>query len=200
MLNAGVEVRLHTEVTPELAAQIKPDVLIVAVGAEPIIPQIPGIDGNNVIIANDLPNNYDKVGQKVIVLGGGLVGCETALHLAIEGRKVTVIEMMEMLCPDANQRYRPLLMAQLEKHVKCRTGMRGMQVTAKGILCTDKDGKETFLEGDTIICAAGQRPRKDTAEKLRDSAPEVIEIGDCIKASNVTQALFQGYWAGADIE
>jgi 2,4-dienoyl-CoA reductase-like NADH-dependent reductase (Old Yellow Enzyme family)/thioredoxin reductase len=200
MLKAGVDVRLDTEVTPELAAQISPDVLIVAVGAEPIIPPIHGIDGKNVIIANDLPDNYEKVGNRVVVLGGGLVGCETALHLAMEGRDVTVIEMMDSLCPDANQRYRPLLMAQLEKHVKWRTGMRGVQVTAKGILCADRYGNENLFEADTVICATGQRPRRDAADKLRDSAPEVIEIGDCVKASNVTQALFQGYWAGADIE
>ncbi len=200
MLNAGVDVRLNTEVIPALAAHIRPDVLIVAVGAEPIIPQIPGIDGNNVIIANNLPDNYEKVGNKVVVLGGGLVGCEIALHMAMEGRGVTVIEMMDSLCPDANQRYRPLLMAQLNQHVRYKTGMRGVQVTDKGILCSDKDGNKTFLEADTIICAAGQRSCRDTAIKLKESAPEVIEIGDCVKSSNVTQALFQGYWAGADIE
>ncbi|NLA75736.1 MAG: FAD-dependent oxidoreductase, partial [Deltaproteobacteria bacterium] len=83
----------ETEVTPELAAQIGPDVLIVAVGAEPIIPPIPGIDGKNVITANALPNQYNKVGQRVIVLGGGLVGCETALYLALGNREVTVIEV-----------------------------------------------------------------------------------------------------------
>jgi 2,4-dienoyl-CoA reductase-like NADH-dependent reductase (Old Yellow Enzyme family)/thioredoxin reductase len=200
MLKAGVDVRLDTEVTPDLAAQVKPDVLIVAVGAEPIIPSIPGIDGKNVIIANNLPYNYEKVGKKVIVLGGGLVGCETALHLAMEGRDVTVIEMMESLCPDANQRYRPLLMDQLEKHVKHITGMCGIQVTSKGLLCADTDGNETFFEADAVICAAGQRPRRGVADRLRDSAPEAIEIGDCVKASNITHALFQGYWAGADIE
>ncbi len=200
MLNAGVDVRMNTEVTPEFASKIRPDVLIVAVGAEPVIPRIPGIDGENVIIANDLPDNYQKVGKKVAVLGGGLVGCETALHMAMEDRDVTVIEMMESLCPDANQRYRPLLMAQLEKHVRCITGMSGVQITSKGILCAAKRGDKTFLEADTIICAAGQRPRKDMVDRLRDSAPEVIAIGDCVKASNVTQALFQGYWAGADIE
>ncbi|NLD38492.1 MAG: FAD-dependent oxidoreductase [Desulfatiglans sp.] len=200
MRNAGVDIRLSTEVTPALAAQIRPDVLIVAVGAEPIIPPIPGIDGENVIMANDLPDDLEKVGQMVIVMGGGLVGCETALHMAMEERDVTVIEMMESLCPDANQRYRPLLMAQLEKHVKCITGMRGVQVTAKGILCADRDSHETFLEADSVICATGQRPRRDIADVLKDCAPEVIKIGDCVKASNVTQALFQGYWAGADIE
>ncbi|MBN1904240.1 MAG: FAD-dependent oxidoreductase [Deltaproteobacteria bacterium] len=200
MLKAGVDIRMNTEVTPELAAQIRPDVLIVAVGAEPIIPQIPGIDGENVIIANDLPDNFKKVGNKVVVVGGGLVGCETALHMAMEGREVTVIEMMGNLCPDANQRYRPLLMAQLERDVRCITGMRGVQITDKGILCADRDGNTTLFEADSVICAAGQRPCRDAADVLKDSAPEVIEIGDCVKASNVTQTLFQGFWAGVDIE
>ncbi|NLA75737.1 MAG: hypothetical protein GX846_09770 [Deltaproteobacteria bacterium] len=91
-------------------------------------------------------------------------------------------------------------MDQLEKHVKCITGMRGIQVTDKGILCADKDGNEIFLKAESVICAAGQRPRSKIVKMLRDSAPEVIEIGDCVKVANVTQAVFQGYWAGVDIE
>ena len=197
---AGVDVRLKTEVTPDFVEQFKPDVLIVAVGAEPIIPPIPGIDGSNVIIANDLPEKYDKAGQKVAVLGGGLVGCETALHLAQDGKEVTVIEMMDKICPDANPRYRPLLIDQLEKYVTCCTGLRGVCITEKGLVCTDKEGNEILFAADTIICALGQKPLRSVAESLRDCAPEVIEIGDCVKASNVTQAVFQGYWAGIDIE
>ncbi len=200
MENAGVEIRKNTEVTPELAEQLKPDVLIVAVGAEPIVPPLSGIDGDNVIIANDLPDKYDKVGKKVAVLGGGLVGCETALHLALNNKDVTVIEMLDKLCIDANARYRPLLMAQVEKYVTCMTGMRGMHVTDKGIICADRDGNETLFEADTVICAVGQKPLRGIAEGLKDCAPEVIEIGDCTKAADVTQAVFQGYWAGVDID
>ena len=76
----------------------------------------------------------------------------------------------------------------------------GVRVTEKGLVCTDKEDNEILFAADTIICALGQKPLRSVAESLRDCAPEVIEIGDCLKASNVTQAVFQGYWAGVDIE
>jgi 2,4-dienoyl-CoA reductase-like NADH-dependent reductase (Old Yellow Enzyme family)/NADPH-dependent 2,4-dienoyl-CoA reductase/sulfur reductase-like enzyme len=200
MEKAGVDVQLNTEVTTDYVEDIKPDVLIIAVGAEPVIPPIPGIDNPNVIIANDLPDKYAKVKNKVVIIGGGLVGCETALHLALEGKTVTVIEMLDSVCPDANPRYRPLLLDQLKKHVSCRTNTRGARVTEEGLVCADTDGIEILFKADTIICAVGQRPLRDVAEELRDSAPEVIETGDCVKPGNVTDAVFRGYWAGIDIE
>jgi pyruvate/2-oxoglutarate dehydrogenase complex dihydrolipoamide dehydrogenase (E3) component len=201
MEKAGVDVRLNTEVTPDLVKSMNPDLIIIAVGAEPIIPSMPGIDGSNVIIANDLPDQYDKVGHMVVVLGGGLVGCETAVHMAQEGKDVAVIEMLHEVCLDANPRYRPLLLDQLEKQlVTCRTDMRGVRITEEGLVCADKDGNEILFDADTIICAAGQKPLRSVVDKLRDCAPEVMEIGDCVKPANVTEAVFRGYWAGIDID
>ena len=91
-------------------------------------------------------------------------------------------------------------MTELENHVTCITGMRGVGITDKGIACMDTDDNEVTFKADTIICAVGQKPLRNIAENLRDSAPEVIEIGDCVKVSNVTEAVFRGYWAGIDIE
>jgi pyruvate/2-oxoglutarate dehydrogenase complex dihydrolipoamide dehydrogenase (E3) component len=200
MERAGVDIRMNTEVTPDLVGSLKPDVLIIAVGAEPIIPPLPGIDSPKAIVANDLPDKYDTVGSKVVVLGGGLVGCETAVHLAQEGKDVTLIEMLHELGPDANPRYRPLLLDQLEKLVTCKTETRGIHITEKGLVCADEDDNEILFCADTIICAVGQKPLHNVAEKLRDCAPEVIEIGDCVKPGHVTEALFHGYWAGIDID
>ena len=200
MEKAGVDVRLNTEVTPEVVESIHPDVLIIAVGAEPIIPSMPRMDGSNVIIANDLPDQYDKIGHKVVVLGGGLVGCETAVYMAKEGKEVTVIEMLQEVCPEANPRYRPLLLDQLEKLVTCRTDMRGLRITEEGLVCADKEGNEILFDADTIICAVGQKPLRSVVDKLRDCAPEVMEIGDCVKPASVTEAVFRGYWAGMDID
>jgi len=200
MEKAGVDVRMNTEVTPDLVESIKPDVLIIAVGAEPIIPPLPGIDSPKVIIANDLPDKHDIVGAKVVVLGGGLVGCETAVHMAQQGKDVTVIEMLHELCPDANPRYRPLLLDQLEKLVTCKTETRGIRITQEGLVCSNQDGNEIISDADTIICAVGQKPLRGVVEKLRDCAPEVIEIGDCVKPGHVTEAVFRGYWAGIDID
>jgi 2,4-dienoyl-CoA reductase-like NADH-dependent reductase (Old Yellow Enzyme family)/thioredoxin reductase len=196
---AGVEVRLNTEVTPEYCEIIKPDVLIIAVGAEPIIPPLPGIEGSNVIVANYVYENRDKIGSKVVVLGGGQVGCETALHLAQEGKDVTVVEMLPEVCLDANARQRPLLLAQLDKFVSCRTNLRGVRVTETGLLCMAQDGKEVLLEADTVICAVGQRSRREVVEKLSNCAPEVMEVGDCVQPARVTEAVFRGYHAGLDV-
>jgi 2,4-dienoyl-CoA reductase-like NADH-dependent reductase (Old Yellow Enzyme family)/thioredoxin reductase len=199
MALTGVEVRLNTEVTPALAEEIGPDVLIVAAGASPVVPPIPGIDGGNVILASDLADNRERVGQKVVILGGGLVGCETAVHLAREGRAVTVVEMLPEVCLDANGRHRPLLLAELEKSVTCRTGLRGERIEKGGLVCRDADGNELFFKADTIVVAVGQRPRRDVADSLRDCAPEVIEIGDVVKPAQVTQAVFRGHFAALDI-
>ena len=196
---AGVEVRLDTEVTPALCDELKPDALIVAVGAEPLVPTIPGIDGENVVIANDLYKNRDKVGKKVVVLGGGLVGCETAVHLAREGRDVTVVEMLRDVCLDANARHRPILVAELNKSAKCRTGLKGVRIDGNGLYCTDGDGNELFFKADTVVVAVGQRSSRAAADSLRDCAPEVQEIGDCVKPAQVTQAVFRGHFAALDL-
>jgi NADPH-dependent 2,4-dienoyl-CoA reductase/sulfur reductase-like enzyme len=202
---AGVEVRLNTEVTPELAAGIAPDVLIVAVGASPVVPPIPGLKaddgslGESVIVANELYQKRDLVGRKVAVLGGGLVGCETAAHLAREGHDVTVVEMLGELCPDANGGHRPLLLAELDKTVTARTGLRGARVEKNGLVCTDGDGNEVLIEADTVVVAVGQRANRAAADSLRDCAPEVYEIGDCVRPAQVTQAVFRGHFAALDI-
>ena len=196
---AGVEVRLNTEVTPALAATLAPDALIVAVGAEPVIPQIPGIDGDNVVIANALYEERERLGNKIVVLGGGLVGCETAVHLAQEGRDVTVIEMLRDVCLDANGRHRPILIAELGKSVKCRTGLKGVRIDKSGLTCVDEDRNELFFKADTVVVAVGQRALRSAADSLRDCAPEVQEIGDCVRPAQVTQAVFRGHFAALDL-
>ncbi len=111
------------------------------------------------------------------MLGGGLVGCETAVHLAREGHDVTVVEMLGELCPDANGRHRPLLLAELDKTVTARTGLRGVRVEKKGLVCTDGDGSEVLIEADTVVVAVGQRANRAIADSLRDCAPRSTSSG-----------------------
>ncbi len=196
---AGVEVRLNTEVTPDYAASVKPDVLIIAVGAQPVLPDIPGITGPNVVTVNALPDEMGRVGNRVVVLGGGQSGCEAALHLAQTGREVTVVEQQSNICLDANGRHRPLLLEQLRECVKIETSTKAVAVTLRGLVCADANGTETLISADTILCAAGQRPLRDVAESLYASAPEIHELGDCVKPAQVTQAVFRGYFAALDI-
>lgn len=196
---AGVEIRLNTEVTPAYAAKEKPQALIIATGSRPLVPPIKGLDGDNVIIVNQYYKEKAKVGNRVIVFGGGLAGCECAIHLGQEGKEVELIEMRPALAPDANVRHRPLLLAQIEKYVHVHTQYKGLEVTPEGVLCQDPQGQRVLVLGDTVICALGQRSRTDVVEALQDSAPFVRVIGDAAKVSTITNAVYWGYWAALDI-
>lgn len=197
--NAGVEIRLNTEVTAEYAEQENADALIIAVGSRPIVPPIPGLDGDNVVVVNDYYQQKEKVTDKVVAFGGGLAGCECAIHLGMEGKEVHLVEMRNELAPDANVRHRPLLLKEIDKYVTVHTGCRGMEVTKEGILCETEEKEQILVPGTSVICALGQRSRTNVVEKLRDCAPYVAVIGDAGKVSTITNAVYEGYHAALDI-
>lgn len=199
VIEAGVDIRFGITVTPEYVAEQKPDALILAVGSEPIVPPLPGIDSDKVLIVNDYYLMKDKVGDTVAVLGGGLAGCECAVHLGMEGKTVHLVELRDTLAPDCNIRHRPILMKQLEKYVVCHTSCAGKFITQDGLVCTDADGKEILIPAETVICAVGQRSNRADVEALRYSAPFVREIGDCIRPANITKAIYDAYHAAMDI-
>lgn len=197
--NAGVEIRLNTEVTAKYAEQENVDALIIAVGSQPIVPPIPGLDGDNVVVVNDYYQQKEKVTDKVVVFGGGLAGCECAIHLGMEGKEVHLVEMRNELAPDANVRHRPLLLKEIDKYVTVHTGCRGMEVTKEGIVCETEEKEQILVPGTSVICALGQRSRTNVVEKLRDCAPYVAVIGDAGKVSTITNAVYEGYHAALDI-
>lgn len=196
----GVEIRTNTEVTPEYAEKTGADALIIAVGSAPIVPPIPGIDGDQVVVVNQYYLEKEKVkSDEVIVLGGGLAGCESAVHLAREGKKVHLVEMRTELAPDANIRHRPILLKELEdQKVICHMGYQGLRITEEGVWCKANE-EEVLVPGGSVICAVGQRARKDVAESLLDCAPIVKRIGDCIRPANICMAIYQGYHAAMDL-
>lgn len=199
-LDEGVEIRLNTVVTPEYVEKEKPDALILAVGSNPLIPKLPGIDRENVVVVNNYYLEKEKVGDTVVVLGGGLAGCECAIHLGMEGKKVHLVEMRDTLAPDCNIRNRPILLRKVsefvtETHLECA----GQEITPEGLICKDKDGNEILIPGKTIICAVGQRSNRTDADALHRSAPFVREIGDCLRPANITKAVYEGYHAALDI-
>ncbi|MBO6010223.1 MAG: FAD-dependent oxidoreductase, partial [Oscillospiraceae bacterium] len=196
---AGVEVRLNTPVTPEFVREFAPDALFVAVGAEAARPPIPGLDGANVVFGTELERREGEIGRRVAVIGGGLVGCESGLYLAQKGHEVTIVELREEVARDANPRHRPALMAELAAHATVRTGLRVTGIVPKGVLCESGTGEKQLIEADTVLCAAGLRPRNEIADALRGTAPIVELIGDCVKPDIIRGATWRAYHAALDL-
>lgn len=198
----GVEIRLNTEVTKEYVENENVDALIIAVGSSPLVPPIPGLNGENVVIVNNYYLEKDKVkdAKEVVVLGGGLAGCETAIHLAQEGKKVHLVEMRDALAVDSNIRHHPILLGEIEKQgVIVHTEYKGLKVNEEGVVCADKDGNEVLVPGTSVICALGQRANRNMVDELIDCAPYVAQIGDCVRPSTITTAVYQGHHAALDI-
>ena len=198
-IEEGVEIRLNTMVTPEYVAAEKPDAVILAVGSTPIVPQIPGIEGDNVVVVNDYYLEKDKVQDTVVVLGGGLAGCECAVHLGMGGKKVHLVEMRDVLAADCNIRHKPILMKQVEKYTTAHLSHTGLRITEEGVVCKAQDGSEVLIPGKTVICAVGQRANRADVDALRLCAPFVREVGDCVRPANITKAVYEGYHAAFDI-
>ncbi len=188
----------ETEVSPEFVREISPDVLIAAVGAEPIIPNIPGINNKKVVIA---ASRYDEaaIGGKVVVIGGGLVGCEEGLNLAHMSKQVTILEMLEKAAPDAPYLHWLGLMKELEKSVNLETGVKCTRVTDEGVYAVDMRGEERFYPADTVLLAAGLKPRTELVESLRNCAQDFCVIGDCLQPATVMEAIHMGYFSAMDI-
>jgi NADPH-dependent 2,4-dienoyl-CoA reductase/sulfur reductase-like enzyme len=196
----GVDVRLNFEADAAFVEGEAPDALIVAVGSNPIVPPLPGIDGGNVIVVNDFHLRQDEVAESAVVLGGGLAGCECAVELARRGVFAKVVEMRDEVAPDANIRHRPILLAEMEKAgVETLVGLTGLEVTADGLVCKNKDGEVVEVPGKTVICAVGQRANRSVAEQFAGAAPFVREAGDCIRPANITAATYEAYHGALDI-
>lgn len=196
---AGVDIRLNTPVDAAFADEFGADACIVAVGSEAMTLPVPVSDDAVVRSIDELYLEGAPVGEEVVIVGGGLTGCECALLMAGKGKKVHLVEMRDGLAIDANIRHRPILLAQIEEAgVDVVLNACAQAVTADGVTVT-QDGEERLISGDTAVCAIGQRSRTAAADALRDAAPFVRIIGDAKRPSNITNAVYEGFHAALDI-
>lgn len=197
-----VNVKLNTEATPELIEKMSPDYLIAAVGSRPVRPSIPGVESETVITALDAYYDASKVGQKVAVIGGALVGCEVGLFLAEQGRHVTIVEMTDAIgSPEKNWRHTIPMVMRMDKTptLEYRTGQKCIEIAHSGIRVADSEGKEHFVEADTVVLAVGMRSNSETVEQLRYCVPDFYPIGDCVKPQRIMEAMQGGYYTALDI-
>jgi 2,4-dienoyl-CoA reductase-like NADH-dependent reductase (Old Yellow Enzyme family)/thioredoxin reductase len=198
---AGVSVMLGKEATLDTVRAFAPDVVIVATGARPIKHSIPGISSDFVILAADALRQKEKVGDSVLVVGGGYIGCETALFLAQQGKSVTVVEKMEDIAYDAEIGHNLTLRELLPKSgVALRTGLTLQEVKENGeAICRDKGNKEQAIKADTIVLATGYEADTSLAKDLEKHVEEVYTIGDCVMARNILGAFHDGARVGRQI-
>lgn len=193
----SITVKLNTEATREDILREKADAVIVAVGADPIVPNIPGVEKHeNILLAVDAYENPEKVGKKVVIIGGGMVGCEASLHFARMGKDVQVVEMGENLAPNSIFTDRSSTIYYMDHEPTLVYSLNTMckEITESGILVTQEDN-EVFLEADTIILATGYKEKKEERDQFEHTAYDVIPVGDCVEASNIRNAISGGHEA-----
>jgi 2,4-dienoyl-CoA reductase-like NADH-dependent reductase (Old Yellow Enzyme family)/NADPH-dependent 2,4-dienoyl-CoA reductase/sulfur reductase-like enzyme len=198
----GVEINLSTEATADIIKAKKPDVLIVAIGAEPIIPDIPGVKNANVVWAGDVVSGKALTGQTVVVTGAGLTGCETALYLAQQGKKVTVVDMLGQLeiAQDAPFLNKLGLMGLLhENGVQFMTEVKTEEITKGGVIVIDKRWNRLEIPADTVVLSLGFKTNKTAAKAFQGLVPDVYAIGDCANPSNLRNAIHDAFNVAVEI-
>ena len=198
---AGVDIRLNTAVTAETIGSYGADAVIIAVGSSPLCPPIPGIE--TTVPSVEAYRHPEKLGDTVVIAGGGQVGCEAALNLTHLGKKVTIVEMREDVAIDSNPMHRIGLMDMLAKNgVIIRAGHKCKRFAPDGVECENPDGETVWLPADAVVMALGMRANSAAAEELKAAAEETASvqlIGDCIRASKVQVAVEEGFLAAMRI-
>ena len=189
---SGVRVRLNTKATPGLIKTGKYDAVYAAIGAKPIVPLMKGVEAGNAKLAVEIFGREWELGQRIVVVGGGRVGCETALHLAKLGREVTLVEMLSELAPDASPTHRTELLQELDKEADLTyvTNNRCNAITAKGVMCESGP-----IEADNVILSVGMTALSEEAEAFRPVTNEFAALGDCVRPRRVENAIKEAYYA-----
>lgn len=190
----GVKVVLNKKADKEYIEQLNPDILYIAEGAKPIVPPIKGI--KNAVLAQDILLGNVETKEKVAVVGGGLVGCELALHLAQNGKTVTVVEALDDIFKAGNKLppMNEFMLRDLLKfhNVNIKTNTRVTEIGKNNIILSTKNGNET-LESDQVVLAIGYRSNNDLFNELKNDYSYVYKLGDGRKVSNIRSAIWDGY-------
>jgi len=224
----GVQVELGKEADLESVKAFGAGAVVLATGAAPIVPPVEGVDGPNVVQAWDVLAGRAVTGKRVAIIGGGAVGCETAVLLAQKGtidaqtlhflalnnaedwetlkqlatrgvKEVTVVEMQKTAGADIGSSSRWVILQEMKRYgVKVIAKAKDLRITAEGVLL-EAGGEEKLLEADTVVLAVGSRPVKDFAEKVKEQLPAAYLVGDAVTPKKALDAIYQGFLAACEI-
>jgi 2,4-dienoyl-CoA reductase-like NADH-dependent reductase (Old Yellow Enzyme family)/thioredoxin reductase len=193
----GVEVKVNTDATAEIVTREKPDAVIIATGGNPAMPDITGIDTSNVVTAQDVLSGKGSAGQNVVIIGGGMVGCETGHYLAEQGKKVTIIEILKRMANDMFPMVRRRLMDGLRsKKATLLTSATCEEIKEGSVQVCTADGKKETIPADTIIVAVGYKANDRLYQALKGKVPEIYCIGNSSEPRRILEATNEGYQTG----
>jgi 2,4-dienoyl-CoA reductase-like NADH-dependent reductase (Old Yellow Enzyme family)/thioredoxin reductase len=197
MLNVKIEVGVAATTT--LVQEFRPDVVVVATGAIPIIPETCAGKGKNIVTALEVLGGYEDIRERVVVVGGGMIGCEVAEFLAQWHRDVMIVEMLEEIGNDIGPVLRPGILNRLrDAGIQVEAGIEVVEVTGKGVQGL-RDGLPEFFPAGTVVIAVGMKSEKKLGEDLEGRAPEIHLIGDCAEPRKIREAIAEGYRVGLRI-
>ncbi|MFC1823716.1 FAD-dependent oxidoreductase [Thermodesulfobacteriota bacterium] len=194
-----IDVKLGEVFTAEKLNEIKPDVVVLAAGAREFIPQIAGIEGQQAVTALDVLRGTAEVGENVVVVGGGLIGVETAEYLVDQGRKVTVIEMLKDVAADVGPTTRWGLLGRVYKKMKIMNLTKVIGIKEGQVVVEDPDKNRQEIPADTVVMAAGLSSRVGMKNRLDEAGVEYHEIGSGREPGQIHQAVAEGFNLGCKI-
>jgi 2,4-dienoyl-CoA reductase-like NADH-dependent reductase (Old Yellow Enzyme family)/thioredoxin reductase len=196
----GLKVELNTDATTEIVARRNPDAVVIAAGGIPVMPDIPGIDKSNVVTAQEVLSGKAHVGQNVVIIGGGMVGCETGHYLVEQGKTVTIVEILKRMANDMFFMARRRLMDGLRgKKVTLLTSATCEEIKEGSVLVTTTEGEGRTIPADTVIIAAGYTADDRLYRALKGRVPEIYCTGNSAKPRRILEANREGYQTGLNL-
>lgn len=196
----GADIRTGTVLTPELLAELDPDAVFAAIGSEPIVPDIPGIDRQNVMFAADAFDSGAKLGTRAVVIGAANMGCEVAIHLWKKGLRVTIVDdTVDAVCADGYRLHRQMVQDLVRENIPCHLHTRVTEITAEGVTAVTGSGETLTLPADMVVYAVGCRARDYGEIEKMAAGRDFRAIGDCVEARRVFEATNEAFEAAYDL-
>ena len=203
MKKLGVKIHMNTEVTGKIIAAERPDALVIATGSKDIVLKVPGIDKSMVSTATDVLNGTKKTGKNVVVVGGGLVGCETALWLAQAGKDVTIVEMLDDIVKSGSPvpHMNRIMLIDLLKQAKVKTvtGNSLLEVRDGSVTVINRNFRQSEITCDSVVTAVGYKPDTKLFRELNGKVEDLYVVGDANAATNIMHAIWTANEIGLNI-
>lgn len=199
MKKLAVDVRYGTVCTSETIEKMNGDVVILATGAVPIVPDIPGIRRENVALVTDVLTGKRGTGGTIVVIGGGLIGMETAEYCADQGKYVTVIEMLDTVANDIGPTTRWGFLSRIREKITVQTSTKAIEIRNKSVNAVNRMGEVVGIPAETVIIAIGLQSNRSLTERENESKATWYTIGSCHNPGTIAEAIAEAFAVGCSL-